>query len=47
MAKIITKNEELLQVAKNKAHDVINYREMKDGRIIVSKRPNKKSKRKR
>lgn len=44
MAKVIFKDKEDLQLAKDKAGDVVSYRQMRDGRKIAAKWPsNRKS----
>lgn len=42
MTKAIFKDEKSLQLAKRMACGVINYRQMKDGRIIAAKRPTRR-----
>ena len=46
MAKVNFKNKKSLQSAKHKMLGVINYRQMKDGRIIAAKWPVERKKRK-
>ena len=44
MSKVIFKNKEDLQLAKEKARGVVSYRQMRDGRKIAAKWPSKRKK---
>jgi len=44
MTKVIFKDKKSLQRAKNKTRGVVCYRKMKDGRVIATKWPAKRTK---
>jgi len=47
MSKVIFKDKEDLQLAKDKARGVVSYRQMRDGRKIAVKWPSKRNKKSR
>ena len=44
MAKVVFKDNRAFQLAKKKACGTVNYRRMKDGRIVAAKWPTKRKK---
>lgn len=45
MTKVIFKDKKSLQSAKSRTRGVVNYRQMKDGRVISAKWPQRSKKR--